>query len=559
MALARILTFYSYKGGVGRTAALANTAWILASNGYRVCAIDWDLEAPGLHRYFYPFLLDCELTSTDGLIDFLVDYVNQAMTPVAEPRQDDWYRSYADLSTYAVPVDWEHFPSSGSLDLVVAGRQGPSYAAKVNSFEWQTFYQHFGGGTFLDEVKRQLRDEYDFVLIDSRTGVSDTAGICTAQLPDQLVACFMHNAQSIEGTAAVAESAARLRADSPLEVFPVPMRVELAEKERHDRARVFAHKRFSGFLRHLSPTRQAAYWSDVQVIYQAYYAYEEVLATFSDPIGDRLTVLSAIERLCERLTHGKVSRLRPPPEAERLRVLDEYGRRFAPEAHPVQHASPIPVSHPYPDDRDEPEDDEPSRPVRAEKLSSGAIMQLLFPVLVLAAFTVALVTSQATLKAVAISLGVLALAVELLRGSALGNGALLNQAVRRRVSRFDRRYREFVLGSLRFIDLKGLATVGYYTPELDEVFVDVSLAFRAPNQVSGGLLAELPAEVTDRHSLGDFLDRPQPVVLAVVGVPGSGKTTLLRHAARQICRAHRGRRRAVPILLYLALSAPMWV
>ena len=109
---------------------------------------------------------------------------------------------------------------------------------------------------------------------------------------------------------------------------------------------------------------------------------------------------------------------------------------------------------------------------------------------------------------------------------------LAHRALGRWASRFDRRYREFVLGSLRFIDLKGLATVGYYTPELDEVFIDVSLAFRAPNQVSGGLLAELPAEVTDRHSLGDFLDHLQPVVLAVVGVPGSGKTTLLRHTAR---------------------------
>jgi hypothetical protein len=120
-----------------------------------------------------------------------------------------------------------------------------------------------------------------------------------------------------------------------------------------------------------------------------------------------------------------------------------------------------------------------------------------------------------------------------------------------RLSRFDQRYREFVLGGLRFIDLKGLATIGFYTPELDEVFVDVSLAPREPNRASGDLLAVLPAEVTDRHALGDFLDRPQPVVLAVIGVPGSGKTTLLRHTARQVCLARRGRRRTVPILLYL--------
>lgn len=42
----RIVTFYSYKGGTGRTMALANTAWILAANGKRVLAVDWDLEAP---------------------------------------------------------------------------------------------------------------------------------------------------------------------------------------------------------------------------------------------------------------------------------------------------------------------------------------------------------------------------------------------------------------------------------------------------------------------------------------------------------------------------------
>jgi hypothetical protein len=115
----------------------------------------------------------------------------------------------------------------------------------------------------------------------------------------------------------------------------------------------------------------------------------------------------------------------------------------------------------------------------------------------------------------------------------------------------ERRYREFMLANLRFIDVKGLATVGFYHPELDEVFVDVSLARRAPNQMSEGLLAQVPPEVTDRHRIGDFLDHSNARILAVVGVPGSGKTTLLRHTAREICRNRRRRRRTVPILLYL--------
>jgi len=127
----------------------------------------------------------------------------------------------------------------------------------------------------------------------------------------------------------------------------------------------------------------------------------------------------------------------------------------------------------------------------------------------------------------------------------------VDRAFKRCFSRFNRHYREFVLGNLRFIDLKGLATVGPFTPELDDVFVDVSLAPLAPHQVPEGLLPILPAEVTDRRSLGDILDHPQPVVLAVVGAPGSGKTTLLRYTAREVCRARRGRQRTVPILLYL--------
>jgi hypothetical protein len=129
--------------------------------------------------------------------------------------------------------------------------------------------------------------------------------------------------------------------------------------------------------------------------------------------------------------------------------------------------------------------------------------------------------------------------------------------LQRKASRFERRYREFVLGSLRFMDHKGLATVGPFTPELDAVFVNVSLISRPPQQIGSGVLPGLADERTGRRVLGDFLGREEPVVLAVVGSPGSGKTTLLRHAARQACLRKRFRRdrrnhvRDIPILLYL--------
>ena len=124
-------------------------------------------------------------------------------------------------------------------------------------------------------------------------------------------------------------------------------------------------------------------------------------------------------------------------------------------------------------------------------------------------------------------------------------------APRRWISRFDRDYRAFVLAGLRFIDQKGLATVGPFTPELDDVYVDVSLAPRPPHLVNEGLLPDLPADVTERRALSEFLGHPDPVVLAVIGAPGSGKTTLLRHTARQVCQRRRGQKRHLPILLYL--------
>ena len=47
-----IVTFYSYKGGVGRSMALANVAEWFRLQGLRVVMVDWDLEAPGLESFF---------------------------------------------------------------------------------------------------------------------------------------------------------------------------------------------------------------------------------------------------------------------------------------------------------------------------------------------------------------------------------------------------------------------------------------------------------------------------------------------------------------------------
>lgn len=130
-------------------------------------------------------------------------------------------------------------------------------------------------------------------------------------------------------------------------------------------------------------------------------------------------------------------------------------------------------------------------------------------------------------------------------------GAYVDRAVDQHLSRYGRVYGQWVMESRRFLDAKGLATVGTFSPELDEVFVDVGLTARAPRQVPTDLLGSPPGDSGRRQSIWDFLDREEPLVLAVIGAPGSGKTTLLNYVARRTARTAQERRRSIPVLLQL--------
>jgi tetratricopeptide (TPR) repeat protein/cellulose biosynthesis protein BcsQ len=303
--LGNIITFYSYKGGTGRSMAVANIAWILASSGKRVLTVDWDLEAPGLHRYYAPFLSDKDLTGSEGLIDLLIEFRDATAIGHAGAGDDNWHEAYADISPYVVSLDWD-FPRGGTLDLLPAGRQGASYSARVNSFDWEEFYERRGGGVFLEAVKEKMRADYDYVLIDSRTGVSDTSGICTVQMPDAVVVCFTLNNQSVKGGAAVAHSIyeQRLRKGREIAIFPVPMRVEPFEKNKLDLRREYAKEMFKLFPSHLPPQSRAQFQEDTQVKYLPYYAYQEILATFGNRPGesDSTSLLAPAERLMTYLT-----------------------------------------------------------------------------------------------------------------------------------------------------------------------------------------------------------------------------------------------------------------
>ena len=324
----RIVTFYSYKGGTGRTMALANTAWILAANGLRVLVADWDLEAPGLHRFFRPFLDQTAVVATPGVIDMITDYKWATMRN-DDSRPLEWHREYAKVQKYAVSLEWD-FPHGGRLDFLSAGRQNPDYSSAVASVDWDDFYEQHGGGVFIDALRDDMRANYDYTLIDSRTGLSDVADICTVHLPDVLVDCFTLSDQGIEGAAAIARDITQRYAERGIRILPVPMRIDEGEKEKADAGRALARLRFDGFPTGMAAEDATRYWGTMEIPYRPFYAYEETLATFGDPPGQTSSILSALERLTGFITLGAVTSMPPYEEGQRRRILSAFTRRRPP-------------------------------------------------------------------------------------------------------------------------------------------------------------------------------------------------------------------------------------
>ena len=269
-----VVTFYSYKGGVGRSFALANVAAILSGWGYRVLCIDWDIEAPGLGHYFSRWTGE---SIGGGLIE-LLDEVGRGNSP-------DW-KDYC--SSVAL-----HRQSTPTLQLLPSGRLDDDYVKRVQRINWDQLYERNQLGTILERMRDEWVDEFDFVLIDGRTGITDFSGIFTAQLPDILVFLFTANRQSINGAMEVVRRAQALRSQLPYGrsaflTLPVPARFEI--KDEYSRAQewkdLFARELESFVRPWLSRELEMARAIDMATIpYFPYWSFGEEIAVLREPAG----------------------------------------------------------------------------------------------------------------------------------------------------------------------------------------------------------------------------------------------------------------------------------
>jgi len=231
----RIITFYSFKGGVGRTMALANIAYLAASNGKRVLIMDWDLEAPGLAYYFRGFVnaeQGNEIRRAPGVLNVLWDWNQRATssTPQELAAMIDRYKNGQAFERCVRPImEADFLPPAATLDFIGTGSQSideqnpQAYEQALSDFSWHHFFHAASGGIVIDAWRRWAKRNYDLVLVDSRTGFADAAGVCTMQLPDEVALCFILNRQNIDGTANVS-AAIRANGSERIRLRAVPMR-----------------------------------------------------------------------------------------------------------------------------------------------------------------------------------------------------------------------------------------------------------------------------------------------------------------------------------------------
>jgi cellulose biosynthesis protein BcsQ len=181
--------------------ALVNVGVLMALDGHKVLLIDWDLEAPGLDTFFLKSAVTDVIGNSDeipGIIDLL-----QAQS---ENRTLSWRDCLLKIKF-----------KQTSLDLISAGRRSDDYRSRLQQLDWAALFKEHNIGNVLDGLRNEWRSAYDFVLVDSRTGITDIGDVCTVLLPDAIVAMFVANHQNVEGVKVSVQRALKARSKLPVD------------------------------------------------------------------------------------------------------------------------------------------------------------------------------------------------------------------------------------------------------------------------------------------------------------------------------------------------------
>ena len=206
LSLPRTVTFYSFKGGVGRTTALTHVAWILAMRGRKVVAVDLDLEAPGLSTAF-----NLQPQPKYGIVDYFYErsYLPEGIKP--------------NISITEIFGEVRIPNAKGRLFVVPAGCLSLDYISKVDDLHANTVID--GDQNLWTVFKREIYEQLkpDILLIDSRTGINQWGALSLIQAADEAIIFLFPNEQNKQGIKLLLQSLQNLNKSSINFVFsPVP-------------------------------------------------------------------------------------------------------------------------------------------------------------------------------------------------------------------------------------------------------------------------------------------------------------------------------------------------
>ena len=185
-----IAVFWSLKGGVGRTTALAVAAVDLSRKGKHVLVVDLDLEAPGIGT----LLMGQQNLPKYGTLDW---FVENGIQPLSDPFFRDLVGTSL-LSNNLGQIDV--VPAVGSLSHRFAG----NVISKLSRAYIEDIDEEGKAKSFLRQTQDLIhfltsRHDYDAVLVDARAGLNETVPASVLGLGGDILLFGVNTPQTFEG------------------------------------------------------------------------------------------------------------------------------------------------------------------------------------------------------------------------------------------------------------------------------------------------------------------------------------------------------------------------
>lgn len=212
--------------------ALANTACILAADGAKVTILDFDLEAPGIDSL--PPFCPKKFPPKGGIVEYIAAYDKK---DIPDPE------NLPSITPYSYPVK-----GTENITVVPAGKKDAFYQGCLTELNWSDLYKRKKGFDFFKQLKNKIENELkpDYLLIDSRTGLADIAGITTHQLADMTALVFNLNRQNLDGIQKAYQSILNSERPIPAKILlvasPVPVDQLTDYKKMNERLQESSNK-----------------------------------------------------------------------------------------------------------------------------------------------------------------------------------------------------------------------------------------------------------------------------------------------------------------------------